>query len=133
MNTIYHFTDTTRLPWIVAAGELRPGRNQIGGYPVDFLWATTNCHGDRTAAGMLGYRHGASALVRIALHEEDFETWPAILERFPQGRQDLVGWRRQHGTAVKPTSANGAVVPNHYHWRASSASRPNSTTALGSA
>ena len=45
-DRIYHFTDSARLPWIWAVGELRPGRNQIGGMPFDFLWATTNRQGE---------------------------------------------------------------------------------------
>jgi hypothetical protein len=91
MEDIYHFTCTARLPWIIASGELRPGRNQIGKFPdPDFLWATTCREGDRTASGMLGYRKGISALVRRTLHAEDFELWPAIVARFPQWTPDQV-------------------------------------------
>ncbi len=89
-GNVYHFTCTARLPWIVETGELRPGCNRIGGYPVDFLWATTNFQGDRTASGMPEYRKGGTALVRLTLHAEDFELWPAILERFPQWTKDHV-------------------------------------------
>jgi hypothetical protein len=49
MSTLYHFTDTARLPWILLTRQLEPGRNQVGGYPVDFLWATTNARGDATS------------------------------------------------------------------------------------
>jgi hypothetical protein len=85
VNRVYHFTDTVRLPWIVASGELRPGRNQLGNYPdPDFLWATTNSQGDRTASAFRTYRNGTSALVRLTLPEEDFEPWPGIAARYPQ-------------------------------------------------
>jgi hypothetical protein len=84
MEYVYHFTDTVRLPWIVESGELRAGSNRIGGYPDDFLWATTAHQGDRTASGMQGYRQGITGLVRLALHAEDFELWPDILAGFPQ-------------------------------------------------
>jgi hypothetical protein len=47
---VYHFTDTCRLPWILHSGELRAGLNRIGGFPCDFLWATTDSTGDRTAS-----------------------------------------------------------------------------------
>jgi hypothetical protein len=47
---VYHFTDTTRLPWIIDSGELQPGKNRIGGYPLDFLWATSSLNGDRTSS-----------------------------------------------------------------------------------
>lgn len=82
---VYHFTCTARLPWIVATKELRPGRNQVGGFPSpDFLWATIRSQGDRTASAMQGYRKRATALVRLTLFAEDFEPWPAITARFPQ-------------------------------------------------
>jgi hypothetical protein len=41
---LYRFTRTARLPWIVGAKELRPNRNQIGGFPSpDFFRATAPC------------------------------------------------------------------------------------------
>jgi len=89
MSAIYHFTNTARLPRIVLANELRPGRNQIGNYPCDFVWATTNSLGDRSSAALQGYHEGQTALVRLSLHAEDFELWPDILRRFPQ-------WTAQH-------------------------------------
>ncbi len=107
--TVYHFTCTARLPWIVEAMELRPGRNQIGGYPVDFLWATTNLQGDRTAAAMQGYRTSLTALVRLTLHAEDFELWPAILERFPQ-------WTPEHVHRLE-AAARRRGETNFGHWR----------------
>jgi hypothetical protein len=88
-NEIYHFTSIARLPWIAAAGQLQPGRNQRGNFPCDFVWATTNRLGDKTASAYGGYREGLSALVRITLHAEDFESWPSILQRFPQ-------WTAEH-------------------------------------
>jgi hypothetical protein len=88
---VYHFTDTGRLPWIVAEQQLRPGRNQIGGYPdPDFVWATTSAYGDRTASGMYGYRGGRTALVRLTLHAEDFEPWLGVGERYPQWTPEQV-------------------------------------------
>ena len=36
MQPVYHFTDSTHLPWILSDGELKPGANRIGGYPA--LW-----------------------------------------------------------------------------------------------
>jgi hypothetical protein len=85
VNRVYHFTCAARLPWIVASGELRPGRNQLGKYPdPDFLWATTNPRGDRTASAFAAYRSGDLALVRLTLPEEDFEPWPEITARYPQ-------------------------------------------------
>lgn len=78
MKHVYHFTDSARLSWILHDGELKPGRARVGGFPdPDFLWATTNSRGDRTASGGLGgYKEGAVRLVRITLHQDDFVPWP---------------------------------------------------------
>jgi hypothetical protein len=114
---VFHFTCTARLPWIVTSGELRPGRNQIGNFPdPDFLWATTRSQGDRTAAGLQGYRKGFSALVRLTLHAEDFEAWPAITARFPQWTSKYV-WaleaaaRRRGETNVSCWRARAEPLP----------------------
>jgi hypothetical protein len=85
MKAVYHFTCTARLPWILDSGELRPGRNKIGGFPdPDFLWATTSALGDRSASGSAqGYRDGRVRLVRFALRAEDFTPWPEAAQAFP--------------------------------------------------
>ena len=59
-SRLYHFTDTAHLPWIFMAGELRPGLNRIGNYPSpEFVWATTDARGDRSAAASKqGVREG---------------------------------------------------------------------------
>ncbi|HEX9231343.1 MAG TPA: hypothetical protein VF869_05515 [Jatrophihabitantaceae bacterium] len=90
--TVYHFTDTARLPWILTAGELRPGRNRVGGFPSpDFLWATTDERGDRTSAlSRQGLRRGMVRAVRFTLAAEDFEPWPQAHTRFPQWTPDQV-------------------------------------------
>ena len=87
--TLFHFTDTARLPWIVASGELRRGDNRLGDYPVDFLWATTSDKGDPTAAwackrGRKAYREGRSRQVRFTLDREDFAPWRDIVGRFSE-------------------------------------------------
>jgi hypothetical protein len=128
MSQVYHFTDTARLPWIWASGELRPGRNQIGGYPVDFLWATTNQKGDRTASGMQLYRQGETALVRLTLHAEDFAKWSEVLKHSSQwtyeqvnrlcmaalakGEANIAGWRVR--TVALPLSRIVSVEAKTY-------------------
>lgn len=90
MENVYHFTDTVRLPWIIASKELRADYYRLGHFPDhDFVWATTSSKGDRTASAMMSYRQRIAALVRLTLFAEDFEPWPAIIERFPQ-------WTMQH-------------------------------------
>jgi hypothetical protein len=85
-KALYHFTDTARLPWIADSGELRPGRNRIGGFPdPDFVWATTSEHGDRTAsASREAWHSGATLLVRFTVAPDDFMPWHAVPEVFPQ-------------------------------------------------
>ena len=107
---VYHFTDTARLPWILDSGELRlSGAAQAGGYPgPDFLWATTNKNGSRTAAALcpnsglggntpcnLGYKTGKVWLVRFTLDAADFEPWPEVTKRFPAWTPDTI---KRHDT-----------------------------------
>lgn len=95
---LYHFTGSAHLPWILQSGELRPGRNKIGGYPdPDFLWATANDRGDATASGTSGefYRTGRVRQVRFTLDSEGFFPWREVNGRFPawtkQFRDELEG------------------------------------------
>jgi hypothetical protein len=95
--TVYHFTDTARLPWILHSGVLRAGQNRIGGYPADFLWAITDSR-DATSAsvGRKGYRKGVVRLVRFTLPAEDFEPWREIVRRMPD-------WTPKHIEALERT------------------------------
>lgn len=94
---VYHHTDTGRLPHILLSGELRPGRNRIGGYPdPDFLWATTSPLGDRTAsASAQAFRSGLTQAVRFVLRANDFETWPEMVRQFPAWTPDQIA-RLEH-------------------------------------
>ncbi|XIA64960.1 hypothetical protein ACFIOY_00270 [Bradyrhizobium sp. TZ2] len=85
----YHYTDTIRLPWIIESGELRPGTNRIGGYPQDFLWATTSESGDRTSSAMSPlckklYREGILWRVRLTLNAADFTSFSDIGKSCPE-------------------------------------------------
>lgn len=87
MTVLYHFTDTARLPWIILSGELRPGRNKIGGFPdPDFLWATPDPRGDMTASADRGeyYRSGKVRHVRFTLDVDGFIPWSHVPTQFPQ-------------------------------------------------
>ena len=90
---VYHFTDTGRLPFILLDGELKPGRNKIGGFPdPDFLWGSTSSQGDRTAsASMPALREGRTRLVRFTLPAEAFEPWHTIVSRFPAWTPEQIG------------------------------------------
>lgn len=90
---IYHFTSTAHLPWIIESGELRAGRNKIGGFPdPDFVWATSNELGDRTSTGMASpaYRTGATWAVRMTLDPVGFAHWSLVPILFPQWTADHV-------------------------------------------
>lgn len=102
-GTVYHFTDTARLPWILLDGMLKPGRNRIGGFPdPDFLWATTAAIGDRTAsASVKAFRDGLTLMVRFDLDEADFERWPDITSRFPN-------WTPGHVARLRRAAGPGA-------------------------
>jgi hypothetical protein len=79
--SVYHFTDTGRLPFIIRDGFLKPGKSTIGNFPdPDFLWATTQRVGDPSATcqatvGDKGYRDGLTRRVRFTLHADDFIPW----------------------------------------------------------
>ncbi len=76
--SLYHHTDSARLPWILRDGVLKPGNSRLGGFPDDFLWATANPVGDTTASSLYNpapYRDGRIAQVRFTLHEADFISW----------------------------------------------------------
>src|SRR5262249_35408585 len=108
---LYHFTDTARLRWILQSVELRPGANRIGGYPhPDFLWATADVRGSRTASASGYYRSGATRLVRFTLRPEDFEPWHSIVKRFPAWTPDQIA-RLEH-------AARGRDQPALWHCRA---------------
>lgn len=109
---LFHFTDTARLPWIIAAGELRPGKNKLGGFPdPDFLWATTSPLGDRTSSlPMDAYRAGAVNLVRLKLSASDFFPWHEVLERSAQ-------WREEHVRALEATARHVGVDPKAWWCR----------------
>lgn len=81
-DVVYHFTDTARLPWILASGDLRGMESTTGGnYPSpDFLWATTDARGSRTAAGAFArdaYQSGKLWQIRFTLNAADFFEWSA--------------------------------------------------------
>ena len=112
MDKLFHFTDTARLPWILQAGELRPGRNKISNTAdPDFLWATPDINGDRTAAAcMQAYRSGQTQLVRFTLTLGDFEPWPNIVKRYQQ-------WTREQIERLEQAARQRGSGPERWHCR----------------
>ena len=90
---LFHFSDTSRLPWIISSGELRPGGNKAGGFPSpEFVWATTNPLGDASAsvAGGDPYITGKVRHVRFTFDSALFTPWSEIPDQFPQWTHDHV-------------------------------------------
>lgn len=116
MNTVYHFTDSLRLPWIIGSGELRPSLNQIGGFPIDFLWATTSAVGDRTCTSQIGaikqlYRDGGIQMVRFSLPADAFLHWRQAVAQFPE-------WTPHHVAALEYSAQHfGETETGINNWR----------------
>ncbi|RYC29295.1 hypothetical protein D3273_24605 [Lichenibacterium minor] len=90
---LFHFSDTSRLPWIMSSGELRPGGNKAGGFPSpEFVWATTNLLGDASAsvAGGDPYITGKVRHVRFTFDSALFTPWSEIPDHYPQWTPDQV-------------------------------------------
>ena len=107
MNNVYHFTGTIRLPWILESGEVRPSPNRIGGYPADFLWATTDENGDRTSAAAGKairklWREGHLLLIRFILDPRRFRKLGASCTsvRLDTGRNRRLFGRRHAGRGL---------------------------------
>src|SRR5467141_1366758 len=103
MNNVYHFTDFARLPWIIESDDLRPGRNKIGDFPdPDFLWATTNNRGSRTAsAWQQTALEWELPLVRLTLDATDFEAWRVVVARYPAWTPDQIRRLEVSGLQIK--------------------------------
>jgi len=80
--TIYHFTDTARLPRILLSGELRPG-TIAERHLDDLLWATTNPKGDRTASSFWDGPCNAVLQIRFTLRDDDFTAAPGTAKGRP--------------------------------------------------
>jgi hypothetical protein len=83
---LYHFTSSAQFPWIIRSGELRAAI--YPGQPRDFVHATDNETGERTAAGWWtwekSYRAGDIRRVRFTLDAADFEPWRTVYARYPE-------------------------------------------------
>jgi hypothetical protein len=104
LPTVFHFTDTTRLPWILAERQLNSTRGMCAAdYPrPTFLWATTNATGDRTAASSHDnsyklWRQGGALRVRFILAAEDFTPWAQMHPQHPQWTPDKIARLERNG------------------------------------
>jgi hypothetical protein len=116
-HKIYHFTDTARLPFILDSRKLVPHRDHVEkGLPsTEFLWATSDEHGDRTADAMQRWDEATWCddnvrLVRITLLPEDFEPWSEIITRCPQ-------WTLEHKKLMESSARAWGVHPSTWQCR----------------
>jgi hypothetical protein len=109
---VYHFTDTVRLPWILASGELRPSRSTVPPYlKHDFLWATSNRNGSQTATLMnapKAYKSGTINIVRFTLPASLFEFYLTAISRYPE-------WSSDHVRTLEQTAREKGEDPDAWH------------------
>jgi hypothetical protein len=106
---VYHFTDTLRLPWIIHSGQLRPGRNKLGGYTSpEFVWASTDPRDDRSASITRGepYRDGRVRHIRFTLPQDRFIPWREVPMRYPSWTSDQVARLEHSGKALQTSPDN---------------------------
>ncbi|WP_265975497.1 hypothetical protein [Brucella intermedia] len=110
---VYHFTTSAHLPWIIESGELRQNSVRAGDFPnPDFIWATSDSRGDRTATGAMdgAYRDGALMLVRITLSAADFFPWGSVQSHNP-------AWQQKHIDALETIAKKHNVNPANWWCR----------------
>jgi hypothetical protein len=104
---LYHFTDSARLPWILRDQSLKPGSNNIGDFPDDFLWATPDPLGDPTASSAVNpaaYRNGDIAAVRFTLSADDFTPWDEMKMSHPR-------WQARHIALLERSAIEMGTSP----------------------
>lgn len=106
-KTIFHHTDSARLPWILRDQMLKPGSNRVGNYPDDFLWATPDPMGDPTASSAVAknkYRDGDIAAVRFTLSATDFRPWNEMKASHPR-------WQAHHIAILESAAMKMGASP----------------------
>ena len=96
--TVFHHTDTLRLPWIMAERQLNPTRGMCSAdYPrPTFLWANASAAATHSDARKL-WRQGGSLLVRFILPADDFTPWSEIRGRYPAWTPEKIARQERNG------------------------------------
>lgn len=100
MKPLYHFTNSAHLPRIIRSGELRPPAFELPGqeHLPEFVHATSNPNGERTAAGWWHWQPtfdaGVIRRVRFTLHAEDFAPWREVYARSGWSPFDMISLER---------------------------------------
>ena len=113
IRKVYHFTTTDHLPLILGSRKLVPAYNQFNPMrshpsppPTNFLWATTDEHGDPDAPAVVRqkheweWKHDLIRLVRFTLAAEDFEPWSKIITRCPNWLPDHVKMMKEYAREI---------------------------------
>jgi hypothetical protein len=106
VRNLYHFTDSMHLPRILRAVELRPATyvDAMAGAR-DFVHATSNQHGEKTAATTMSdpdgkfYCRRSYAKVRFTLDAADFEQWLSVVSRYPEWTPKMIKELQDRGHA----------------------------------
>jgi hypothetical protein len=137
--TVFHFTDTIRLPWILAARQLNPTRGMAAAdYPrPTFLWATTDERGDRTAASASdnsykAWRQGRTLYVKFVLAAEDFTPWTDMYPRHTQWTPEKIARVELNGRKKGSRRSAGCAERNRSRCGNGSVSRRDRIAGLGS-
>lgn len=120
---VFHFTDSLRLPWILAAGELRPSVTTFGGEysaPLRYVWGTTNPEGDLTAGPLRRihkehgwedeWQAGAFLLVRFTLPANAFLSFSEMIREFSD-------WTPEQAVALIEYDRRVFGETGHDKWR----------------
>ncbi|MCK4207180.1 hypothetical protein J3U99_20640 [Brucella pituitosa] len=112
-DNVYHFTTSAQLPWIIDSGELRQSIVKVSDFPnPDFIWATSDSRGDRTATGMMAdaYRDGGLMMVRFTLSARDFFPWASV-------QSHNASWNNKHVEKLEKIAKADGVNPANWWCR----------------
>jgi hypothetical protein len=90
MESVYHFSGSPVLPYVLRDGELRPfvsGASKV-------VWATTNPHSSAASSAFVDMPKEATRLVRFTLPADEFGPWREVLE-------GEAGWSKQNIEAME--------------------------------
>jgi len=118
MRNLYHFTDTMRLPRILHSAQLRPATyvDTMNGAR-DFLHATSNQYGEKTAATSLQDQHNilygrkVFARVRFTLDADDFEQWATVVGCYPEWTPKMIKTLHDRGHRHGSSRIVGTPAP----------------------
>lgn len=111
--TVYHYSSTLHLPWIIRSGQLQPTLNRdVGIGETRLLWGTTDSAVDETSAAVWTLKQfvwfsNLFNLVRFTLPAEGFLTWKQAIAAHGWSAEAVARMvgddHRRHGRGVRHT------------------------------